>query len=74
MYYNLKDYIAPFTLHVGPGKLPECLLCERKHVPGLIPGLIKITGSVNEPKSNDPGMIPGTHYPCIFWNLCVKEA
>ncbi len=20
--------------------LPECLLCERKHVPGLIPGLI----------------------------------
>ncbi len=21
-------------------KLPECLLCERKHVPGLIPGLI----------------------------------
>ncbi len=34
----------------------------------------KITGSVNEPKSNDPGMIPGTHYPCIFQNLCVKEA
>ncbi len=34
----------------------------------------KITGSVNEPKSNDPGMIPGTHYPCIFRNLCVKEA
>ncbi len=21
-------------------KLPECFLCERKHVPGLIPGLI----------------------------------
>ncbi len=33
----------------------------------------KITGSVNEPKSDHPGMIPGTHYPCIFRNLCVKE-
>ncbi len=41
---------APFTLHVGPGKLPECLLCERKHVPGLIPGwdLVTLPGSVPE--------------------------
>ncbi len=44
------------------------VVCERTH------RLRKITGSVNEPKSNDPGMIPGTHYPCIFRNLCVKEA
>ncbi len=44
------------------------VVCERTH------RFQKITGSVNEPKSNDPGMIPGTHYPCIFRNLCVKEA
>ncbi len=44
------------------------VVCERTH------RFQKITGSVNEPKSNDPGMIPGTHYPCIFQNLCVKEA
>ncbi len=44
------------------------VVCERTH------RFRKITGSVNEPKSNDPGMIPGTHYPCIFRNLCVKEA
>ncbi len=35
-------------------KLPECLLCERKHVPGLIPGsipgwdLVTLPGSVPE--------------------------
>ncbi len=39
------------------------VVCERTH------RFQKITGSVNEPKSNDPGMIPGTHYPCIFRNL-----
>ncbi len=44
------------------------VVCERTH------RFRKITGSVNEPESNDPGMIPGTHYPCIFRNLCVKEA
>ncbi len=25
-------------------------------------------------KSDDPGTNAGTHYPCIFWNLCVKGA
>ncbi len=44
------------------------VVCERTH------RFRKITGSVNEPKSDHPGMIPGTHYPCIFRNLCVKEA
>ncbi len=44
------------------------VVCERTH------RFRKITGSVNEPKSNDPGMIHGTHYPCIFRNLCVKGA
>ncbi len=46
---------APFTLYVGPGKLPEWLLCERKHVPGLIPGLIPGWGP-----SNIAGFSPGT--------------
>ncbi len=36
-------------------KLPECLLCERKHVPGLIPGLIPGWGP-----SNIAGFSPGT--------------
>lgn len=31
-----------------------------------------MTGSVNEPKSYNPGTNPGIHYPCILWNLCVK--
>ncbi len=176
--------MTPFTLHAGPGKLPECLLCERKHVSGLIPGSIpgwgpsniaefsprtssvwtkartndvkadntlimwlfyrvfwrqinvhtdkciiwnkaeirecltirieaeivhqfsetvssilytshemsnvftgslrvmcecthsfrKITGSVNEPKPEDPGTNHGTHFPCFFQDGCVKEA
>ncbi len=34
----------------------------------------EITGSVNEPKSDHPGTNHGTHFPCIFWNGCVKEA
>ncbi len=34
----------------------------------------KITGSVNEPKSDHPGTNHGTHFPCIFRNGCVKEA
>ncbi len=25
-------------------------------------------------KSDDPGTNAATHYPCIFWNLCVKGA
>jgi len=29
---------------------------------------------VNEPKSNNPGTNAGSHYPCIFQNLCVKGA
>ncbi len=36
-------------------KLPECLLCERKHIPGLIPGLIPGWGP-----SNIAGFSPGT--------------
>ncbi len=36
-------------------KLPECLLCERKHVPGLILGLIPGWGP-----SNIAGFSPGT--------------
>ncbi len=35
-------------------KLPECLLCERKHIPGLIPGLIPGWGP-----SNIAGFSPG---------------
>ncbi len=34
----------------------------------------KITGSVNEPKSDHPGTNHGTHFTCIFRNGCVKEA
>ncbi len=34
----------------------------------------KVTGSVNEPKSDHPGTNHGTHFPCIFRNGCVKEA
>ncbi len=34
----------------------------------------KITGSVNEPKSDHHGTNHGTHFPCIFRNGCVKEA
>ncbi len=45
-----------------------CDVCERTH------RFQKITGSVNEPQSNDPGTNHRTHYPCIFWNFCVKEA
>ncbi len=57
LHFYLLSYLswAPFTLHVGPGKLPECLLCERKHVPGLIPGLIPGWGP-----SNIAGFSPGT--------------
>ncbi len=44
------------------------VVCERTH------RFRKITGSVNEPKSDDPGTNAGTHYPCIFRNLCVKGA
>ena len=46
---------APFTLHVGPEKIARTLLgrllCERKHVPGLIP----VWGP-----SNIAGFSPGT--------------
>ncbi len=31
----------------------------------------KITGSVNEPKSDHPGTNHRTHFPCIFRNGCV---
>ncbi len=43
-YNNTTDLQSP--IHTArwsrkiARKLPECLLCERKHVPGLIPGLI----------------------------------
>ncbi len=55
MSREVSDCTIPFLLvpetHFSPihtarwsrkiaRKLPECLLCERKHVPGLIPGLI----------------------------------
>ncbi len=40
------------------------IVCERTH------RFQKITGSVNEPKSDHHG----THFPCIFQNGCVKEA
>ncbi len=33
----------------------------------------KITGSVNEPKSDHPGTNHGTHFPCILRNGCVKD-
>ncbi len=44
------------------------VVCERTH------RFRKITGSVNEPKSDHPGSNHGTHFPCIFQNGCVKEA
>ncbi len=44
------------------------VVCERTH------RFRKITGSVNEPKSDHPGTDHGTHFPCIFRNGCVKEA
>uniref|UniRef100_A0A673GVK0 Ubiquitin carboxyl-terminal hydrolase n=1 Tax=Sinocyclocheilus rhinocerous TaxID=307959 RepID=A0A673GVK0_9TELE len=43
----------------------QCLTCDR--VSDLFR---KITGSVNEPKSNDPRTNHRTHYPSIFRNLC----
>ncbi len=42
-----RDAITPFTLHAGPGQLPECLLCESKPVPGLFPGSIPGLGPIN---------------------------
>ena len=47
---------------------PLRVVCERTH------RFREITGSVNEPKSNDLGTIAGTHYLCIIWNLSVKGA
>ncbi len=44
------------------------VVCEHTH------RFRKITGSVNEPKSDHPGTNHGTHFPCIFRNGCVKEA
>ncbi len=44
------------------------VVCERTH------RFRKITGSVNEPKSDHPGTNHWTHFPCIFRNGCVKEA
>ncbi len=44
------------------------VVCERTH------RFWKITGSVNETKSDHPGTNHGTHFPCIFRNGCVKEA
>ncbi len=63
----VKWCTAHYTRHMK-GHVSLRVVCESTH------RFRKITGSVNEPKSNDPGMIPGTHYPCIFRNLCVKEA
>ncbi len=53
--FNIDKNKTPFTLHVGTGELPECLLCEHKHVPGLIPGSIPGWGP-----SNISGFSPGT--------------
>lgn len=46
---------APFTQRVVPKKLPECLLCESKHIPGLISGSILVWGP-----NNTAGISPGT--------------
>ncbi len=71
---NLKSFaslvkwcVAHYTRHM------KChvslrVVCERTH------RFRKITGSVNEPKSDHPGTSHGTHFPCIFQNGCVKEA
>ncbi len=61
---------ALYTSHemsrVFTGSLRD--VCERTH------RFRKITGSVNETKSDHPGTNHGTHIPCIFRNGCVKEA
>ncbi len=65
-YITLNESIPPPRLLLSPihtarwswkiaRKLPECLLCERKHVPGLIPGLIP-----GWDPSNIAGFSPGT--------------
>ncbi len=56
-YFPLCLSLTPFTQHVGSGKLLECLLCERKHVPGFIPGSIPGWGP-----SNIAGFSPGTSF------------
>ncbi len=56
---RLREHLSP--IHTArwsrkiARKLPECLLCERKHVPGLIPGSIPGWGP-----SNIAGFSPGT--------------
>ncbi len=42
------------------------VVCERTH------RLRKITGSVNETKSDHPRTNHGTHFPCIFRNGCER--
>ncbi len=59
--YTSHEMSRVFTGSLG-------VVCERTH------RFQKITGSVNEPKSDHPGTNHGTHFPCIFRNGCVKEA
>ncbi len=54
IYYHLGVKSDPNPC-VGPGKLPECILCESKHVLGLIAGSIPGRGP-----SNITGFSPGT--------------
>ena len=44
------------------------VVCERTHRSW------QITGSENEPKSNNPGTNAGSHYLCVSRNLCVRGA
>ncbi len=59
----MKRYAPHYTRHVSLQ-----VVCECTHRFG------KITGSVNEPKSNDPETNHRAHFPCTFPNDCVREA
>ncbi len=58
---------ANFDALTGSGVNAQLrVVCERTH------RLRKITGSVNETKSDHPRTNHGTHFPCIFRNGCER--
>ncbi len=67
-FASLVKWCAAHYTHHMKGHVSLRVVCERTH------RFRKITGSVNEPKSDHPGTNHGTHFPCIFRNGCVNEA